>query len=65
MTTCLEKINIEKLQKELEELQNKNKELQSELENKNKEFRYLQNKVNRYQKTETIPDKNVIYVMNF
>ena len=63
MTTCLEKINIEKLQKELEELQNKNKELQSELENKNKEFRYLQNKVNRYQKTETIPDKNVIYII--
>jgi predicted RNase H-like nuclease (RuvC/YqgF family) len=53
-----EKIDYKKLQKELEELQNKNKELESELENKNKEFKYLQNKVNRYQKTEKIPDRN-------
>jgi hypothetical protein len=37
-------------------------QLQSELEDKNKEFKYLQNKVNRYQKTEKIPDKNVIYM---
>ena len=63
MTMSFEKIDYKKLQKELEELQSKNKELESELENKNKEFRYLQNKVNRIQKYEKITDRNVIYII--
>ena len=54
------KEGFEKIKKQLEE---KVKELQSDLENKNKEFNFLQNKVNRFQKRENFPDKNVIYII--
>ena len=47
MTTSFKKIDYENIQKQLEELQNKNKELQNKLENKNKEYKYLQNKITR------------------
>ena len=63
MTTSFKKIDYENIQKQLEELQNKNKELQNKLENKNKEFKYLQNKIDRVQKLEKIQDKNVIYII--
>ena len=63
MTTSFKKIDYENIQKQLEELQNKNKELQNKLENKNKEFKYLQNKIDRVQKLEKIQDKNVIYIL--
>ena len=55
MSTSFEKINkeeFEKLQKELKEQVLLNKKIQSELESKTKEFNFLQNKVNRVQKSE-------------
>jgi restriction endonuclease Mrr len=54
------KKNLKKLKKQLEE---QVKELQTDLENKNKEYNFLQNKVNRFQKRENFPDKNVIYII--
>jgi hypothetical protein len=64
------KEEFEKIKKQLEEqilltkeLENKTKEYKSELENKTKEYNFLQNKVNRFQKRENFPDKNVIYII--
>ena len=64
------KEEFEKIKKQLEEqvlltkdLENKNKEYKSDLENKTKEYNFLQNKVNRFQKRENFPDKNVIYII--
>jgi hypothetical protein len=45
------------------DLENKTKEYKSDLENKTKEYNFLQNKVNRFQKRENFPDKNVIYII--
>ena len=66
MSSSFEKINqeeFEKLQKELEEQVLLNKKIQSDLETKTKEFNFLQNKVNRVQKNEKVPDKYVIYII--
>lgn len=72
------KEEFEKIKKQLEEqilltkdlenkyksdLENKTKEYKSDLENKTKEYNFLQNKVNRFQKRENFPDKNVIYII--
>lgn len=40
-----------------------NKKIQSELESKTKEFNFLQNKLNRVQKSEKVLGKNVIYII--
>ena len=64
------KDEFEKIKKQLEEqvlmnkdLENKTKEYKNDLENKTKEYNFLQNKVNRFQKRENFPDKNVIYII--
>jgi hypothetical protein len=57
------KDEFEKIKKQLEEQVLLTKEYKSELENKTKEYNFLQNKVNRFQKRENFPDKNVIYII--
>ena len=46
-----------------EDLSNKNKELETDFENKNKELGFLENKINRFQKRQSYPDKNVLYIV--
>ena len=46
-----------------EDLSNKNKELETQFDNKNKELGFLENKINRFQKRQSYPDKNVLYIV--
>ena len=46
-----------------EDLYNKNKELETQFDNKNKELGFLENKINRFQKRQSYPDKNVLYIV--
>jgi hypothetical protein len=64
-----EKSNVElqeelnKIIKQLEEQTKINKNLEEELNKTKEEYQFLENKVNRLQKRQSYPDKNVIYII--
>ena len=47
----------------IKELEDKNKENLNIIDTKNKNIQFLENKINRSQKRESFPDKNVVYII--
>jgi len=52
-----------KLQNEIYIKNKENDEIQYDLNSKNKELGFLKNKIDRFQKRESYPDKNVLYII--